>query len=370
METYALLAAKRAGNQAAYSHSFNGLIRSASLFLTHRENYEYSSGRPDQTEINSDRQLWSDAAWLAAIYKGLFGLSVNYNFDQKEHELVLEPNNPFQWEHFSISGLELHGTPISIQLEGNGSLISTIIVNGVEYASGKPVPLTGDPLDIVINLEQNRDDNSTIIELVEHLLPEIPRVSWSADTLTWFSETGMSILEINGQFLDTLATSPTGLSDSLMGFYTLRALDSTQAQSLPSQAYYRGPSAKLLLAPEKPHYIELGRDNAFIKMDFSVPSPGNYLIRFFYSNGSGPINTGNTCGLAKLTINDWWLEQMVSFPHTGSWDNWEESAWLKAQFKAGQNTLILDQETLPVRNMNGNLNLFRLKSIEIVPVSE
>ncbi|MEA3287137.1 MAG: hypothetical protein U9Q77_07155 [Candidatus Marinimicrobia bacterium] len=368
VEAYALLAAKQVENQEAYHHSFNGLIRSAALFLTHRENFEYASGRPDQTEINSDRQLWSDAAWLGAIYKGLFGLSVNYDFGLKEFELVLAPNNPFQWDHFSITNLALHDTPLSIILKGSGSSISAISVNGTQQHPGKPIPLRGEPLDIMIELKQNRDTSPSKIERVEHLLPKIPKTSWSADTLIWWSETGVSLLEVNGQILDTLTSSPTSLPDSLMGFYTLRAMDSTTTLSLPGQPYYRGPSAMVLLAPEQPYYVELGQDIAFIKMDFSVPSGGNYLLRFFYSNGSGSISTGNTCSLAKLTINEWWLEQMVSFPHTGSWDSWEESAWLKAQFQAGQNTLILNQETLPVQNMNGKLNQFRLKSMEIVPV--
>ncbi|MBT6003399.1 MAG: hypothetical protein HOG76_11240 [Candidatus Marinimicrobia bacterium] len=103
-------------------------------------------------------------------------------------------------------------------------------------------------------------------------------------------------------------------------------------------------------------------------MNFSVPSEGNYLIRFIYSNGSGPINTGNTCGLAKLVINDWWLEQMISFPHTASWENLSTTGWAKAQFKQGENTLMLNQETLPVTNMNENQNIFRVLSVEIVPL--
>ncbi|MBT4036186.1 MAG: hypothetical protein HOB84_00395 [Candidatus Marinimicrobia bacterium] len=35
------------------------------------------------------------------------------------------------------------------------------------------------------------------------------------------------------------------------------------------------------------------------------------------------------CGLAKLVINDYWLEQMISFPHTAG----------------RQNSLILNQKT-------------------------
>ncbi len=370
VETYALLAARQVGNQAAYRHSFQGLIRAAALFLTHRENYHYSTGRPDQTEINSDRQLWSDAAWLGAIYKGLFGLSINYNFDQGNFELLLDPNNPFSWDQFSITDLYLHDTPINITLEGLGSRTSSIRVNGTEHALGKPIRLRGEALDIVLQLADPEAGDSATVQLVEQLLPDIPSTSWSGDTLSWTSSSGTSVLEVNGRVLDTLTSSPSLLPDSLVGFYSLRALDSTMTLGLPSRPHYRGPSAALVLTSQEPYFIELGQASTFIEMSFSIPSTGNYLLRFIYSNGSGPINTGSTCGLAKLKINDWWLEQMVSFPHTTSWGNWQLTSWYKAQFQAGQNTLMLDQESLPVSNMDGKVNLFRVQRIEIVPIPE
>jgi len=123
-----------------------------------------------------------------------------------------------------------------------------------------------------------------------------------------------------------------------------------------------------MLSAGEPYYIELGNENGYIDMNFTVPSAGNYLVRFIYSNGSGPINTGNACGLAKLVINDWWLEQMISFPHTGSWEKLSTTSWAKASFKAGNNFLMLNQESLPVTNMNGAVNVFRVLSVEIIPL--
>jgi len=158
--------------------------------------------------------------------------------------------------------------------------------------------------------------------------------------------------------------------DTLAGFFSIRGIDSTGNLSLPSRPHYQGPSATMVLNSKAPYYVTLGDNNAFIKMDFKLPNAGNYLIRFIYANGSGPINTGNSCGLAKLTMNDWWLEQMISFPHTAEWNSWQTTAWAKAQFIAGDNSITLDQESLPVNNMNGALNLFRIKNIEIVPISE
>jgi len=367
VETYSLLAAKQAGDQAAYAHSFNGLIRAAAVFQTHRENFHYKTGRPDETEINSDRQLWSVAGWLGAIYKGLFGMEVNYDYSSREFDLHLTPNNPFKWDNFSIDNLTLHNTPIRISLKGRGSIVKSMRVNGQVQDPEEPLPLRGEALNVAIELTEENNPDATSVNFADHILPEIPQTFWFGDTLSWSSETAQSILEFNGQLLDTLEYPLIILPDSLNGFFYLRAIDSTGALSLPSQPYYRGPFAALVLQQQEPYYIEIGKETAFIKLSFSLPKAGNYLLRFIYSNGSGPINTGSSCGLAKLSINDWWLEQMVSFPHTASWDNWQPSSWIQAEFQAGKNSLVLDQELLPVRNMDGKVNLFRVKTIEIIP---
>jgi len=68
-----------------------------------------------------------------------------------------------------------------------------------------------------------------------------------------------------------------------------------------------------------------------------------------------------------LKINDWWFEQLISFPQTGSWDNWQNSAWYPAEFKAGDNELILDLESLMVHNMNEDTNHYRVSTLEIIP---
>ena len=368
VETYALLAAKAAGNSQAYSHSFNSLIRSSALFLSHRENFEYKSGRPDETQINSDRQLWSVAGWLGAIYRGLFGITVNYNFDDTGFDLTLEPNNPFEGDRFSLSNFTLHDTHITILINGSGAHILSMSINDTPHPGDEPIPLRGEALNIVVELGEEKTDTIPALTLADYLLPDAPEIFWSNDTLAWTSTSGQGILELNGRFLVSLEQPTVIISDTLNGFFSVRSIDTTGQLSLPTKPHYLGPSATLMLSSRTPFYIELGLANAFIDMDFEVPSEGDFLLRFIYSNGSGPINTGNTCGLAKLVINDWWLEQMISFPHTGSWKALSTTPWAKARFKEGKNSLMLNQETLPVTNMNGKQNQFRVFSVEIIPL--
>ena len=59
---------------------------------------------------------------------------------------------------------------------------------------------------------------------------------------------------------------------------------------------------------------------------------------------------------------------MISFPHTAGWEKLSTTSWAKAYFKQGNNSLMLNQETLPVTNMNGEQNQFRVFSVEIIPL--
>ena len=366
VEAYALLAAKKVGNQAAYSHSFNGLIRAAALYLTHRENYHYLNGRPDVTAINSDRQLWSVGGWLGAIYKGLFGINIGYDFSRDGFDLMLEPNNPFTWDDHTLSGLKLHGSNISITLKGTGSILKQLTVNGEIMEPGEAIPLGKGDLDILALLGKGPEGS---INLATHTLPDIPTARWVQDTLHWESDTELTYLLYNGNLLDTLESSPTVIPDSLSGFFHLVAENSSGLRSLPSQPEYLGPAAYLVLSDQAPYYIVLNEQRSSLELSFSLPRSGNYILRFLYSNGSGAISDGNTCGLAGLKINDWWLEQMVSFPHTNSWDQWAFTGWVKAVFREGENTLVLDQSTLPFTNMNGQVNQFLLQAVEIIPLA-
>lgn len=365
VEAYGLLAAKKAGNLNVFSHTFNGLIRSAALFISNRENYQFETGRPDQTEINSDRQLWSVAAWLSAIYKGLFGIEINYDFSSSQFELTLNPCNPLDWDDLSLEHLQLHGSDISIHINGSGSSIRTMTVNGEYHDSKAPIRLKGQTLDISITLQQTPSRGS--LRLTSFQQPDVPETYWLGDTLNWWAESAEVILALNGVTIDTLSQSQKVLPDSLQGFYSLRAIDSLGQLSLPSRPYYVGPAAVLGLKNSEPYFVDMSQQNNQLRMSFDAPAQGDYLIRFLYSNGSNSISTGNTCGLAALKINDWWLEQMVSFPTTGSWDTWMYTSWRQAQFKEGKNTLTLDIDALPFTNMNGKQNEFRLNAIELIP---
>ena len=76
VSAYALEAAVRVGNTAVADQAVDTLMRAAALHLTNPENLEWLTGRSrfdDGPVINSPRQLWSVAAYIAMVAKTVFG---------------------------------------------------------------------------------------------------------------------------------------------------------------------------------------------------------------------------------------------------------------------------------------------------------
>ena len=73
---YALEAAARVRNTAVADNAFDSLTRSAALYLTNTENLEWLTGRSqfdDGPVVNSTRQIWSVAGYVAMVSKVVFG---------------------------------------------------------------------------------------------------------------------------------------------------------------------------------------------------------------------------------------------------------------------------------------------------------
>lgn len=370
VEAYSLLAAKQTGSMDAVAHSFKGLTRAAALNLTHKENYHWLTGETDVMAVNSDRQLWSIAGYLGAILKGLMGIQIAYEPDTRDYACSFAPCNPWHWDQFSLEGLTLQGAKLDLHLSGRGDSLVSLRVNDVDTPVGTPLVLSPDfhyQVEMEVTQRIRSADNPLIIVDEDSFLPLEPIQQWEGDTLYWQAATPRVVLLRNGRDIDTLKLSPVVIPDSLGGFFSLQSLDSSQIRSLPTEPVYRGPAANLILKNDVPYFVELGKENDYLKLSFESDLPGSYLIRFRYANGSGPISTDNKCGLAKLSVSDWWLEQMIAFPQTGSWDHWHMTGWYPIELSKGTNTLRLEQGTLPVTNMDGAVNTFRVSVVELIP---
>ncbi len=82
VSAYALRAARMTEQPARIAHEIESVMRGAALYGSNMENYELltqgqhvDEGKLSGPVVNSPRQLWSVAAYLAVVTEGVFGLT-------------------------------------------------------------------------------------------------------------------------------------------------------------------------------------------------------------------------------------------------------------------------------------------------------
>lgn len=96
--------------------------------------------------------------------------------------------------------------------------------------------------------------------------------------------------------------------------------------------------------------------NTSISFPVSIDEPGTFLVQLRYSNGNGPWNTDNNCGIRTFTVNEQNVGTFV-FPQrgTGEWSNWGYSNQIEIELDKGDHSFQI--EYLPHnRNMDGQIN--------------
>ncbi len=106
--------------------------------------------------------------------------------------------------------------------------------------------------------------------------------------------------------------------------------------------------------------------NRTIIMTFEAPAAGKYLIDARYSNGTGPWNTDNNCGIRSLYINEEYQGVWV-FPQRGTdeWSDWGYSNAAVVELKEGINEIKLSFETWNT-NMDGEINTAMLDHLRLL----
>jgi hypothetical protein len=89
------------------------------------------------------------------------------------------------------------------------------------------------------------------------------------------------------------------------------------------------------------HYEPWGDPGHALTVSAFTPSAdGPHLVQVTFGNGAGPINTGITCGIKRVVVEDTAsgatiAEGTLVMPHLGSWDRWVGSSFVRATLEAG-----------------------------------
>ncbi len=151
---YWALAAKKVLHQEAFDHTAASLMRGAALNLSNMENFEFltqknwlDDGAYSGPVVNSRRQLWSVAGYLALVIKGIVGIEL----DESGSYLTIQPTlTPWLRENVLQDGfLRLVNLPLSgsksIDLHltwpsSSGGVLPELIVKSLSTADGQVFP--------------------------------------------------------------------------------------------------------------------------------------------------------------------------------------------------------------------------------------
>lgn len=357
-------------SESSLNHGLASIFRPAALFLTNKENMVAESGDFKGTQINSDRQLWSVAGNLAMVYRIFLGMDFTVD------GLKFSPTIPKAYEgRKELRGFNYRNAVLDITVEGYGDEIASMKVNGVEVVDYKiPVDITGQ-VEVEIKMNNNFTNKQEGNQVRNAFSPTTPDVRLDNHTLKWELTHPDDTYEIfrNGEFVEKTKLNEYSLNGKLPGLYQVRALNHDKHYSFLSEPlpYYSDRDQKIYELEDKvdskstisiSDYSGTGAvltnldQNTSISFPVSIDEPGTFLVQLRYSNGNGPWNTDNNCGIRTFTVNEQNVGTFV-FPQrgTGEWSNWGYSNQIEIELDKGDHSFQI--EYLPHnRNMDGQIN--------------
>lgn len=387
---YYSLAAAMVGNLEAFAFGLRSNLRAAALFLTHKENMVFANGHHQGTQVNSDRQLWSVAGWLAQVYRGLLGIQMT------QAGLRFQPTVPEDLRGpFLLRGLSIRGATIDLTVSGTGDVVRSLTVDGVARDPGTFVllPEAGKRYVVEVAVGGRRAEGGLTLGRVDAYGTRDTRARASLEgsqvTLRW-EDTGYQI-PFAVYESTRLVGRAEGLSLNLPLTETARALRfSVQGQpedgepaNLSNYTLVFPPQTRLEIPAVEGRYPatmrqtpveELGLDRDYLDLEgnegesvewtVDVPRPGLWVLRFRYGNGSGPISTDNKCALRTVLLDGREVGKAV-FPQTGNWTDrlWSVATYLRLTPGRRRIGLTLRPDD---RNMDGTVNQVVIDSVELI----
>lgn len=359
-------AAAKVENAEAVQHGLASIYRSASLFLTNKENMVASNGNCLGTEINSDRQLWSVAASLATVYRIFAGI---------EFEADGIRFSPFVPEAYKsrhkISNFKYRNSNLNIVIEGSGNEISEFLLDGkLMEEAFIPGDISGQH-SIVIKLS-NHLKSSKINFMENYFAPETPVVNIKNGKLFWGKIENVAGYRVykNGKLFSEINENifTPDYESKYLSEYQISAIDINGVESFlsePMVLFSKGISKNYKISNiYQP--LKLTK-NSKINAEYTieVANNGTYAIDFLYANGNGPLNTDNKCAVRTLIIDDS-KAGVIVLPQRGTdlWDNWGYSNNIEFYLKKGKHIFEIQYDTLN-ENMNFKTNDAVIKNMRI-----
>jgi hypothetical protein len=281
VSAYALEAARKVGAPARMAHELRSIVRGAALAGSNMENYEFltqavhvDDGALSGPVVNSPRQLWSVAGYLDMVLRGVFGLGDDGGVaPMLPVELV-----PMLFGDREAISLRLADR--TIELRRPQALDGNLLVAGATRSEGGRT---------IVELRAETVASAPLrldVPQFAPQTPEAPRVQRTPDG--WRVDApGADSLYVDGTL-----HGPVGDGTVLPLRDAAQCLSVTRTgvdgvESLHSPTVCVGDVARV--AGDWPRR-------------WTAPSAGRYRVALRYDNPNGPINTGVTAAVKRLSV--------------------------------------------------------------------
>lgn len=370
---YWALANAKVGNEQGTLEAIGSIVRPAALFCTNKENFNLDNG-DIYTELNSSNMLWSLSGNLAVTLRILFGI----NFEPDG--LRFAPFVPRALaDTRTLSGLKYRGATLNITVEGYGSQIKEMTLNGKKIKNPDAL-IAASRLKGVCDIHITMADNTPSPMQVNHTpnikapLTPVTRLTEQETVMEWNPIEYIAGYEIyrNGTKVDSTRQTRYTLTDP--GMWQVVGVSGEGVRSFASEPLYVGerhviqmpgegttmtsaeisyPATSAVSGYEGDGFLETDHTTPAIEIPIDVTRDGDYFVSLRYANGNGPVNTENKAAIRTLTV-DGEKQGTVVMPQRGvaNWDDWGLSDGLWIYLPAGQHTIGIE-----MRSEDENMNL-------------
>lgn len=283
VSAYALRAARKVDDPRLIAFEIESIMRGAALAGSNMENYELATqathvddGKLSGPVVDSPRQLWSVAGYLAMVGEGVFGLEADGRVEPKLPASLLPM---------------LFGTRDAITLQGPDRKITLkrpqhvdgnlLIADKVDHA-GRNVIVTLKAITVpALPLR-------TDAPLYAPATPAAPRVSRNGDEWHVHAEIDRGMLYVDGKRFGNEGNTWTLPPSSARRCLRVTQLGRDGIESLPSLATCVGDATQVAGGWSR---------------TWTAPHAGRYRVWFDYKNDHGPINTGVTAAVKRVAIH-------------------------------------------------------------------
>jgi hypothetical protein len=399
---YWVKAARKTRNDAAFDAGLRSLVRGAALNLSNMENLEVATGKPFVDDgassgpvVNSQRQLWSVAGYIGMVHGALFGVSAeprglrvapfvtrglrktlfagaetmvlnNLSFRGKKVSIVV--HLPAATESatgaYSVASVKINGVVAEGGLIDDARLASRNQID-VELAEDPAPAQTVKTITDVSDYRAIFAPKTPAITAV--VLSGANKVSLSLDLAgETAADVTVSVYRDGVRVAKDLPGTTTSWDDAASNgeaspsyCYTIESrykMSGNVSQRANPACFWGSAGARVESIPASSFIVSGGNSTTnygrFFYENWGDPGhqivatvaatrTGDHLVQAVYGNGAGAINTGITCAVKRVTVEELPSGNVVGagylvMPQRADWASWGESSTLRVALTAGK----------------------------------